>query len=191
MSKRKPNNHLSRARRMVEGNLQKHAVVFTVSLGRAYFVNRANPKAPTFVTSTTQAAFDPDQPIYSKLRFNWKFYPVISYKDRFGNFDKMVIVDVGYDLPNAKWTDAIEAALIEANKHLGEVEQKWRMNCGIVFAIDKAPMTVEKIEQILAMDEQFTVWDPDREIRTSEEIAADELELAARLESLDKTKAAN
>ncbi len=173
-----------RARALVEANLQKHAVVFTVSLGRAYFVNRSNPKVPTFVTDTTKMIFNPEERVYSKLRFNWKFYPVIAFKNKFGKFDKLQIVDVGYDLVNAKWEDAIESALIETGKHLGEVDPRWRMNCGIVFAIDKAPMTVEKIEEILAMDEQFMVWDPDREIRTSEEIRADELELAARLESL-------
>lgn len=184
MSKRKPNSHLSRARRMVEGNLQKHAIVFTVSLGRAYFVNRINPKQKTFVSTTTQRIFDPEDPIYGKLKFNWKFYPVVATKDIFGNHDKTYIHDVGYDIVNASWEQAIEQALEEANKYLGEIPIKFRMNCGIVFAVDKAPMTEEKIEQILEMDEKFLEFDPDREIRTSNEIDTDGRELAAKLEAL-------
>ena len=183
-NKRKPNSHLSRARRMVEGNLQKHAVVFTVSLGRAYFVNRANPAGRTFVSDVTQQIFDPDSPLYNKLRFNWKFYPVVATKDAFGKHDKTYVHDVGYDLVNCTWEQAINQALVEANKALSQVDRKWRMNCGIVFAIDKTSMSVEKIEEIVGMDKQFFVWDEDREIGTSEEMAAEDRELAARLEAL-------
>ncbi|MBX2849167.1 MAG: hypothetical protein KTR16_12650, partial [Acidiferrobacterales bacterium] len=74
--------------------------------------------------------------------------------------------------------------LVKANEYLGQITPRFRMNCALVFCPAKAPMTVEKIEQIISMDKSFYTWDEDREIRTQEEIDADCLELIKRLEAL-------
>ena len=181
---RKPNNQFKRAKVMIEANLHKHAVVFTVSLGRSYFVNRIHPERKTCIQPMTEALFDPDTALFNKIKLDWKFYPVVALKDAFGNFDKQYIHDVGYTLNNVSWTQAIEDALIAANKYLGEVTPRFRMNCALVFCPAKAPMTVEKIEEIISMDKNFYIWDEDREIRTQEEIDADGLDLARRLEAV-------
>lgn len=187
MSKKPRNkkyNPRKNERARVESNLQKHTVIFTVSLGKTYFINRVNPKAPSFISNEAKNVFDPDSKTYSSMRFNWNIYPVVALKNKFGKFDKLRIIDLKYDLVNATWQDAIESALVEMNRYLGEVEPRWRMNCGVVFAIDKAPISVEKLEQILEFDKNFKVWDPDREIRTSEEMKLEDLELAEKLEQL-------
>lgn len=184
MRKRKHNpQSLKRLRRLVEMNLSHHAVLFTISLQNAYFVNLKNPRAKTHLLPETTGQFDPDSPFYQMFRFNWRFYPVIVKKDAFGQFDKQIIVDTGYDLVNAHYKDAIEEALHIANTELDKVEPRWRMNAGIIFCIDKTPMTQAKIEEILSMDKDFYIWDPDREISTESERKA---EAKALYEALEK-----
>ncbi|MBX2848926.1 MAG: hypothetical protein KTR16_11440 [Acidiferrobacterales bacterium] len=181
---RKPSNQFKRAKAMVEANLYKHAVVFTVSLGRSYFVNRINPDRRTSIQPVTEALFDPNSNVFNKIKLDWKFYPVVALKDAFGNYDKQYIHDVGYTLNNVNWSQAIEESLVKANEYLGQITPRFRMNCALVFCPAKAPMTVEKIEQIISMDKSFYIWDEDREIRTQQEIDADGLELIKKLEAI-------
>jgi len=184
MAKKINPNNLKRLRRLIEINLSHHAVLFTISLENSYFVNLKNPAGKTRIIPETSMIFDKDSPAYNLFRFNWRLYPVTCQKDAFGNFHKQTIHDVGYDLVNATWQQAIDEALVVANKELGKIEPRWRMNCGIVFCIDKATIDATKIEEIISMDKNFHIWDPDREISTDSERKSESLALLQALEAV-------
>lgn len=171
-----------RARNLIKMNLSQHVVIFTASLSRAYYVNRIKPGAKTHVTQTTQDLFDPDSRAYGKMRFDWVVYPVVVLKDAFGNIGKTHILDTEMRVQNATWVQATEYAIQEGNDFLGGFSHRFRANVGFVFVLDGITLTSDQILTHLKQDKDFFTVDESREVRTNEEIRADELKLIEALE---------
>lgn len=183
MTKRKTSDY-KRARAMIKHNLSQHVVIFTASLSRAYYVNRIKPGAKTHVTQTTQDLFDPDSNVYGKMRFDWVVYPVVVLKDAFGNVGKTHILDTEMRVQNATWRQATEYAIQEGNDFLSEFSLRFRANVGFVFVLDGIALTSNQILKYLEQDKDFFTVDESLEVRTNEEIRADELKLIEALENI-------
>ncbi len=183
-TKRKPNNQLKRMKGLIQSNLAKHAVLFTVSLNAPHFVNRIHPQRRTCVQPLTEALLNKGSVIYDRIRLDWKYYPVVVRQDAFGRFDKQVIHDVGYVIQNATWSDVMRDAFSKAGDYMEEVTPRFRLNFGVVFCLASVSMTQDKIEEILELDANFHVADPDRELKSQREIDEENLETARRLEEM-------
>ena len=183
MKKKRVMSDYKRARNIIKHNLNRHVVIFTASLMRAYYVNRLTPGAKTCVSQNTMNCFDPDHPMFNMFRFSWQVYPVVVLKDAFGKIGKTHILDNGYVVQNANWLQATEWAIQEGNDFLAEFQHRFRANVGFVFVLDGINLTTDQVLKYIGQDKNFFTVDEDREVRTNEEIKADELRLIAALES--------